>query len=550
MAPHDPIALSSSRQLTLSNEAEVESTTTKKSFGFYAIIIALALTSLLTSLEATITSTALPTITADLGGANLYVWVVNGYYLTQTAFQPFFRQMADIYGRRWPMITSAAIFTLGSGIAGGSKNIQMLIAGRLLQGIGSGGILVLTEIIICDLLPLRERGKYLGMIVSIVGIGAAMGPLFGGLIVQYSSWPWVFYLNVPIGGVACIVLFIFLRLKSDMTADYMQRLRRFDWIGNLLFVLSMVSILIALAWAGTQYAWSSYQALVPLILRFAGAVAFLFYESSSYCVNPAMPLHIFSDRTSGTTFAVTFLHTLSSISIMYLLPVYFQAVLGASPSRSGVQLLPTILFMIPGAIAGGVLLSKFGRYRPLQHAGLALMVIGFGLLTLLKSDSNTGQWVGYQLIGALGTGLALPVLLPAVQAPLTDKDTAVSASAWSFIRTFGFIWGTIIATAVFNNQFDILAPRITDASIRNLLTGGRAYEYGTKAFINSISDPVTVVEVGSVYVDALNVVWYVSIAFSGLGFLLVFLEKEIPLRKELDTKFAMEEKEKKHKSEA
>ncbi|CAI7632913.1 unnamed protein product [Penicillium bialowiezense] len=474
-----------------SNAAEPEPTTTKKSFGFYAIIVALALTSLLTSLEATITSTALPTITADLGSANLYVWVVNGYYLTQTAFQPFFGQMADIYGRRWPMITSAAIFTLGSGVAGGSKNIQMLIAGRLLQGIGSGGILVLTEIIICDLLPLRERGKYLGMICNI---------LHGH--------------------------------------------------GNLLFVLSMVSILIALAWAGTQYAWSSYQVLVPILLGFAGAAVFLLYESSSYCVNPVMPLYIFANRTSGTTFAVTFLHTLSSISMMYFLPVYFQAVLGASPSRSGVQLLPTILFMIPGAIAGGTLLSKFGRYRPLQHAGLALMVIGFGLLTLLSENSNTGQWVGYQLVGALGTGLALPVLLPAVQAPLADKDTAVSAAAWSFIRTFGFIWGTIISTAVFNNRFDILAPRITDTSISKLLIGGRAYEYGTKIFINSIADPVTAAEVRSVYVDALNVVWYVSLAFSGLGFLLVFLEKEVPLRKELDTKFAIEEKEKKNKSEA
>lgn len=448
------------------------------------------------------------------------------------------------------MITSAAMFSIGSGVSGGSKNIQTLIAGRLLQGIGSGGILVLTEIIICDLLPLRERGKYLGLIVSLVGLGAALGPLFGGLIVQYSSWPWVFYLNVPIGGVAVIVLFIFLRVKSDKTPDYMQRLRRFDWIGNLLFVLSMVSILISLSWAGTQYAWSSYHVLVPLILGFAGSAAFLFYESSSFCVNPTMPLHIFSNRTSGTAFAVTFLHTLSGVSVMYFLPVYFQAVLGATPSRSGVQLLPTILFMIPGAIAGGTLLSKFGRYRPIQHAGLAFMVIGFGLLTLLDVNSNTGEWVGYQLLGALGTGLALPVFLPAVQAPLTEEDTALCTATWSFMRTFGFIWGATIATAVFNNQFNHLAPRIADKAIANQLTDGRAYEYATKVFIESIKDPVIVAQVRSVYVDSLNVVWYVSLAFAGLGFLLVFLEKEVPLRKELDTKFAMEEREKKNKSEA
>ncbi|KAK3998218.1 major facilitator superfamily domain-containing protein [Cladorrhinum sp. PSN332] len=525
---------------------------TKKSFAFYAIIVALALTNLLTSLEATITSTALPSITADLGGGFLFVWVVNGYYLTQTAFQPFFGQMADIYGRRWPMLTSVSIFTIGSGVAGGSKNIETLIAGRLLQGVGSGGILVLTEIIICDLLPLRERGKYLGLIVSLVGIGAALGPVFGGLIVQYSTWPWVFYLNVPIGGVAVIALFFFLRVRSDKTPDYWQRLRRFDWTGNALFVLSMVSILISLSWAGTEHPWSSYKVILPLVLGFAGGAAFVLYEASSFCVSPAMPLHIFANRTSGTAFAVTFLHTLSSVSVMYFLPVYFQAVKDATPSRAGVMLLPTILFMIPGAIIGGTALSKLGRYRPLQHAGLALMVVGFGLLTLLDADSNTGRWVGYQLLGALGTGLALPVLLPAVQAPLTDQDTALCTATWSFIRTFGFIWGATISTAVFNNQYDLYVRRgrISDGAIASQLTGGRAYEHATKIFIDSLGDANTVAEVRSVYVDALNTVWYVSLAFAGLGFLLVILEREVPLRKELDTKFAMEEKEKKDKTEA
>ncbi|KAJ5933796.1 MFS general substrate transporter [Penicillium verhagenii] len=525
-------------------------TTTKKPFGFYAIIVALALTSLLTSLEATITSTALPTITADLGGASLYVWVVNGYYLTQTAFQPFFGQIADIYGRRWPMITSAAIFTIGSGVAGGSKNIQTLIAARLLQGIGSSGILVLTEIIICDLLPLRERGKYLGLIVSLVGLGVALGPLFGGLIVQHSSWPWVFYLNVPIGGVACIALFVFLRLNSDKTPDYIKRLRRIDWTGNALFVLSTLSILISLSWAGTQYPWSSYHVLIPLALGLTGSALFVLYEASRFCTHPAMPLRSFANRTSATAFAVTFLHTLAFVSVMYFLPVYFQAVLSATPSRSGIQLLPTILFMIPGAVVGGTLLSKFGRYRPVQHVGFALMIVGFGLLSLLDAGSSTGKWVGYQLPGALGTGLALPVLLPAVQAPLAEEDTAQCTATWSFMRTFGLIWGTTISTAVFNNRFEALVSRIADVAVRGQLSNGRAYEYATKAFIDSIADPVTVAQVRSVYVDSLNVVWYVSLAFVGLGFCLVFFEKENPLRKELDTKFSLEKKEKKDKTEA
>ncbi|GLA93265.1 hypothetical protein AtubIFM61612_010459 [Aspergillus tubingensis] len=519
--------------------------TEKKSFRFFAIIAALALSGLLTSLEATITSTALPTITADLGGANLYVWVVNGFYLTQTAFQPLFGQIADIYGRRWPMIISTATFTLGSGISGGASNIDMLIAGRLIQGIGAGGINVLIEIIVCDLLPLRERGRYLGLMFGLIAIGTTLGPLFGGLIVQYTTWRWVFYLNVPIGAAAMVTLFLFLRVKFDSTPDYLQRLKRIDWLGNTLFVLAMISVLIALSWGGSQYPWSSFRVIVPLVLGFVGFAVFFLYEASPrYCPNPTMPLHLFANRTSATAFGLTFLHSLSAIAVMYFLPVYFQAVLAASPSRSGVQLLPTILFMIPAAITAGGLLSKLGHYRPIQHAGFAFMIIGFGLLTLLKAHASTGQWVGFQIPSAVGTGLALPVLLPAVQASLTEADTALSTSTWAFIRSFGLIWGATIPTVAFNNRVNTLLGRVGDSSVAEQLRDGKAYETATKAFMDSITDAVTRAQVVSIYVDAIKTVWYVSMAFAGLAFLLVVVEKEIPLRKELDTKFSMEEKEK------
>lgn len=347
-----------------------------------------------------------------------------------------------------------------------------------------------------------------------------------------------------------MILFAFLRVRSDKTADYLQRLKRFDWLGNVVFVLSVVSVLIALSWSGTEYPWSAYQVIVPLVLGFAGFVSFIVYEASRYCSHPTMPMHLFANRTSATAFVVTFLHTLSGVSVMYFLPVYFQAVLGSTPARAGIQLLPTILFMIPGAILGGNLLSKFGRYRPLQHAGFAFMIVGFGLLTLLGTDSSTGEWVGYQLFGALGTGITLPVLLPAVQASLKEEDTALSTSTWSFIRTFGFVWGATIATAVFNNHFEELRSSITDSVISDGLAGGRAYERATKTFIDTLTNPVTKSQVLNVYVAALNRVWYVSLAFAAVGFVLVILQKEVPLRKELDTKFSIEEKPKRDQSQA
>jgi hypothetical protein len=273
------------------------------------------------------------------------------------------------------------------------------------------------------------------------------------------------------------------------------------------------------------------------------------YEASGFCVNPTMPIHLFSNRTSATGFVLTFLHSLAGISVIYFLPVYFQGVLAVTPGRAGIDLLPTILFLIPFAITAGGLLSKFGRYRPLQHVGFAMMVIGFGLLSLLKANSTIAQWVGYQLVSAAGTGLVLPVLLPAIQAPLTDADTALSTSTWSFIRSFGLIWGATIPTAAFNNRFNTLLYQITDSVIAAELAGGSAYEHATKAFMDTITDPVTRAQVVGVFVDSLKMAWYVSIGFAGLGFLLVILEKEVPLRKELETKFGIEEKDNSMKTE-
>jgi MFS family permease len=186
------------------------------------------------------------------------------------------------------MIFVTAVFTLGSGLSGSASNINMLIAGRLIQGVGAGGINVLIEIIVCDLLPLRERGRYLGIMFGIIALGTTLGPLFGGLIVQHISWRWVFYLNVPIGGVALVTLVAFLKVKSDDTPNYIMRLKRIDWLGNVIFVLSMVSVLIALSWAGSKYPWSSFRVIVPLVMGFVGGVLFMSYEASRYCINPTI----------------------------------------------------------------------------------------------------------------------------------------------------------------------------------------------------------------------------------------------------------------------
>ncbi|KID73297.1 Efflux pump FUS6 [Metarhizium brunneum] len=485
---------------------------------FWAILLAIGFSGLLSALEATITSTTLPTVIAELGGGDLYIWAVNGYFLAMTSLQPMFGQLVNVFGRRWPTICATAAFVLGSGICGGATGMGTLIAGRVVQGIGAGGINVLVEIIICDLVPLRERGTYFAIIFGLVAIGTALGPFFGGLIVTYPSWRWVFYLHLPVGGFALLLLLVFLNVKHNREKTLATRLTTIDWVGNVIFVLT------------------------PLIVGFSGLVGFVIFEASALAPYPTVPLHLLSNRTSAIVFFLTLMHSIVTMWAIYFLPIYFQGVLGSTPSRSGVQLLPTILILIPFAAAGGALMSKLGRYRAIHQAGHALMVLGFGLFTLLDENSNTGTWVGLQIVESAGAGLIAPTLLPAVMAPLAESDTALAAATWAFFRSFGLTWGTAIPAAIFNNRFDQLAEtEITDPVLRSRLTGGRAYESATAAFRSTLSE-ATRNEFTRVLEMSLQRTWQVAIGFAALGFLLVFLEKEVPLRQELETEFGMVDK--------
>lgn len=417
----------------------------------------------------------------------------------------------------------------------------MMIAGRAIQGIGAGGINVLIEVIVCDLVPLRQRGNYLAAIFGLVAIGTALGPFFGGLIVQYSSWRWVFYLNLPVGGVALLLLFIFLHVKSKKEPTLAMSLGKIDWVGNALFITAVSSTLVGLGWAGAVYAWSSFRVIVPLVLGLLGLAAFLVLEK--FVAEPMVPLRLFSNRTLIAVYLLTFLHSVITMWSIYFLPVYFQGVLRASPGNSGLYLLPTILILVPTAAGGGGIMSKTGKYRPIHYAGFTLMTIGFGIFSLLDKDSSTGKWVGYQILAGAGAGLIIPTLLPAIMAPLAEADTALATATWAFLRSFGLTWGTAIPAAIFNNRVSALSGRIADPVVAETVTGGRAYEHAVASFVNSL-EPETRAQFISVLSDGLKRIWEIAIAFAAFGFLLVALEKEYKLRDELETEYGMVDKEK------
>ena len=344
-----------------------------------------------------------------------------------------------------------------------------------------------------------------------------------------------------VGGVALVMILAFLHVKYNKEMSLAQKLKRIDYLGNVILIGATVSILYALTYGGAQLPWSSASIVTPLVIGLVGLIAFMVFENTSIVKEPVVPPRLFGNRTSATVFAVTFLNSALLYWVMFFLPVYFQAVLSSSPERSGVQLLPIIVVAVPAAIVAVILLTKFGKYKPLHLGGFAVCTIGLGLFTLLDQNSSTAEWIIFQIITGGGSGFVLNTLLPACQAGLQEKDQAAATAAWSFVRSFGSIWGVAIPAAIFNNRFSQLSYQISDASTRALLSSGQAYQSASASFVDSFSQPLQT-EIISVYVDSLKLVWQISIVFSGVSFLLVFLEKQIKLRTELDTEFGMKEK--------
>ncbi|KUI67782.1 hypothetical protein VM1G_03182 [Cytospora mali] len=505
----------------------------------WIIIIGLGVTLLLTALENTVVTVAMPMIISELGLGENYIWVTNAFFICSAAIQPLIGQLCNVFGRRWNMLSSVAIFTLGSGLCGGAKNAGMMIAGRAIQGLGSGGITLLNDIIVSDLVPLRLRGNYIGVILSIYGVGTTLGPFIGGSIIATTTWRWIFYLNIPIGGVSLAVLFIFLQVNYKDHMTFAQKVRRIDLLGNAVLIASTVAVLYALAYAGASYSWGSWHILVPLLLGFLGLFIFAYTQSGRFAAaEPVMPPRLFKGRTSVIVSINTFINSALTFWGVFFLPVFFQAVKLYGPQYAGVALLPMSLVAIPGAALAAVAISRWGRYKPVHIAGFAVFMLGLGLFTLQNPATTTAQWASYQCVCALGGGVMLNSQLPAFQSAVPERDQAAASAAWGFIRSIGWVWGVAIPASIFNNRIGELVGEVSDPAAAEMLSSGGAYGSASAAQVRQFPRPVQA-EIRSVYAQALQRVFQISIAFAGVAFLLSLFEDEIVLREKLETEYGL-----------
>jgi MFS family permease len=518
---------------------------------FWLVMLSISAISLCGSVEGTIVVNALPTIAAALGGGNnLYLWVPNAFFLASIAVLPLYAQVSDIFGRRTMLLGAVSLFVLGCVLGGASKSMTMLVIARAIQGVGSGGVDTLTETVILDLVPLRDRGKYLSYVSIGTTVGYVGGPFLGGLIVVKLGWPWVFYLNGILGGVALVMFFFFLRVKHKRDQTFWSKVKRIDFGGNAIFIGAVVTVLLALTWGGPVYRWNSAQILVPLVLGLLGLLAFVAFEwTPRLAPEPSFPRALVSNRTSSAVLAMTLVNSITMYGTFYFLPVYFQGVLAKSPLGSGIALAPISAAVIPCAIVSGILLSKVGKYRPIHIFGWSAMLVAIGLCSTLDRHSSTATWACFEILGAAGLGSLSISLLPALQAPLEERHAATSAGIYSFARGFGAIWGVTIPSAIFNNvvRHQVTTREsgafATNPTLTARLADGQAYQLATKAFLESLDPSNSEVreQVISLFEDAIHVVFHVLVAFAGLGLVLVLLEQEVPMRTENNTEFGLEE---------
>jgi EmrB/QacA subfamily drug resistance transporter len=476
---------------------------------------ALLLVLLLASLDQTIVATALPTIVGDLGGVSDLSWVVTAYLLSSTVAGPVYGKLGDQYGRKVVLQSAIVIFLIGSALCGISQNITELIVFRGLQGLGAGGLIVITIAVIGDIFPPRERGRYQGYFGGVFGVSTVAGPLLGGFFVDNLSWRWIFYINLPIGLIALAVIAAVFQPRTD------HEKHTIDYLGAALLAGGLSAIVLYTSLGGTRYSWTSPGMLALIVGGVVLVAAFVFTESRA--AEPILPLELFQNRVFSVTSAVGFIVGLALFGAVTYLPLYLQDVKGHSPTISGLLILPLMVGLLISSIGSGQLISRFGRYKPFPVAGTAIMTVGLLLLSRLHVDTSPVVTGAYMLVLGLGLGLVIQVLVLAAQNAVEYKYLGVASSGSTLFRQIGGSIGVAVFGAIFANQLAAnlvgkLPPGAhVPASAANPAVVKRLPPAVHDAFVTAIT-------------EALTRVFLVAAGIAVLAFLLTWLLPELRLK--------------------
>src|SRR5580658_7435709 len=490
------------------------------------IIGALMLGMSLAALDQTIVSTALPTIVGDLKGGSHIAWVITAYLLATTVSTPLWGKLGDQYGRKIFFQAAIVIFLVGSVLSGLSHSMVELIAFRAIQGLGSGGLMVGAQAIVGDIVSPRERGRYVGLFGAVFGVASIVGPLLGGVFVDDLTWRWIFYINVPIGIVALIVV-------AAQVPGKLGRVHHFiDYVGTAVLALAATSVILLTSLGGTTYGWDS----APIwILGICGAVfvvVFILVERRAR--EPVLPLHLFRLRAFWVTSLVGFIVGFAMFGAITYLPAFFQVVRGISPTLSGVQLLPLMAGLLIVSIGSGQLISRTGRYRFWPIAGSGVMTLGLYLLSLMGVGTPAVLDSLYMLVLGMGIGGVMQVLVIIVQNAVPHSELGVATSGATFFRSIGGSFGTAIFGAIFAN---VLVGNLSRHLHGVRIPAGFSSAGVTPAALARLPASVHQGFVAG-YAESIETVFMVAVPIAALAFLATWLIPQVELRKWPDAQAA------------
>jgi EmrB/QacA subfamily drug resistance transporter len=508
----------------------------------FSILIGVILGMLLAALDQTIVGTALPHIVASLGGLDHYAWVVTAYLLASTVSIPIWGKLSDIYGRRTFFILGMIIFLVGSALAGTSQNMTQLIIYRGIQGLGAGAMMPIAMAIIGDLFPPAERGKWQGLIVAVFGLASIVGPTLGGWITDNWGWRWVFYVNMPVGVIAILTAgFVMPKLV-------IRRQHIIDYLGVVTLVAGTVPLLLAFSWAGTQYAWGSWQ--IISLFSFSVVMLIIFFLVEMRATEPIISPQLFKNSIFTVSTIAMFLVSAGMFGAILYLPLFVQGVLGNTATDSGLVLTPLMLGFMFSSIVGGQLLSRTGRYKILAMIGFTIAAIGMFMLSRMTPNTSQGEVVRNMLVTGLGIGVMMSLFTIVVQNAFPYRQLGEVTASLTFFRSIGSTMGVAVMGTIMTNEFQNALQTNIPAILKRLIPADRLAQLENPQLLLA---PDVVAKIQHSFAalgpqgliifkqlieaiqkslsTAITDVFFLGFILMVLGFISVLFLREIPLRK-------------------
>lgn len=410
----------------------------------FAILAALMTVMLLSALDQMIFSTALPTIVGELDGVDHMLWVTTAYILAATIVMPLYGKVSDLIGRKTLLLMGIAIFMVGSIVGGLAQDMTLLIVGRAIQGIGGGGLMILSQAVIADVIPLRQRGKYMGLIGAVFALSSVLGPILGGWFTEGIGWRWAFWLNIPLGVIALVVAAIWLKTPHTSSKN------KFDILGTITMAVSVSSLVLFTSWGGTEYDWNStiILSLIAVFVVFTG----LFILAELKASDPIIPLRLFKDRNFSLAAGAGLLVGIGMFGALAYLPTYLQMVYSLGATNSGLLLLPMMAGLMFASVVSGQIVSRTGNYKWLPVVGFIL--VGFALFCFSTMQVDTPLWQTslYMVVMGLGIGSAMQILVLIIQNSVSHDEVGTATATNNFFREIGASLGGAFVGGLFSHK--------------------------------------------------------------------------------------------------